>query len=227
MSGMNTQVQYEDLGELLKRLGNISPKRICMNPPPGTATERDLIRMHGARRKLYELIDGTLVEKGMGHKESFLAHELGRLLGNFVDANDLGYCTTTDDLVRVMPKLVRGPDVAFVSWTTRPERVVPQEQISTKVPDLVVEVISPSNTRKEMQIKLKEYFLGGVKLVWLIYPEKRTAEAYTAPDKVVAIPADGTLDGGTVLPGFRLVLAKLFEKFAAPTGKKQKGKKKK
>ncbi|MCI0701648.1 MAG: hypothetical protein L0241_11250, partial [Planctomycetia bacterium] len=69
MSGMNTQVQYEDLGELLKRLGNISPKRICMNPPPGTATERDLIRMHGARRKLYELIDGTLVEKGMGHKE--------------------------------------------------------------------------------------------------------------------------------------------------------------
>jgi Uma2 family endonuclease len=226
MAGAKTQVQYEDLGELLKRLGNISPKRICMNPPPGTATERDLIRMHGARRALYELVDGTLVEKGMGHKEAFLAAELTYLLRTFLEQYDLGYCTGADDLVRVMPELVRGPDVAFVSWTTRPERVVAQEQISSKVPDLVVEVISPSNTRKEMQIKLKEYFLGGVKLVWLIYPEKRTAEAYTAPDKVTEIAADGSLDGGKVLPGFRLRLAKLFEKFGEPT-KKQKGKKKK
>jgi Uma2 family endonuclease len=221
-----TKVQYEDLGELLKRLGNISPKRICMKPPPGTATERDLIRMHGARRALYELVDGTLVEKGMGHKESVVAVELARLLANFVTDKDLGYCTGADDLVRVMPKLVRGPDVAFVSWETRPEKVIPQEQISTKVPDLAVEVLSPSNTRKEMQIKLKEYFLGGVKVVWIIDPEKRTAEVYTAPDKVVAVPADGTLDGGTVLPGFRVPLATLFAKFGPPA-KKQKGKKKK
>jgi Uma2 family endonuclease len=218
-------VQYEDMGELLKRLGNISPKRVCMNPLPGTATERDLIRMHGARRALYELVDGTLVEKGMGHKESVVAVELSRLLANFVTDKDLGYCTGADDLVRVMPKLVRGPDVAFVSWNTRPERVIPQEQISTKVPDLAVEVLSPSNTRKEMQIKLKEYFLGGVKLVWIIDPEKRTAEAYTAPDAKTAIPPDGTLDGGSVLPGFSLPLATLFARFGPPA-KKQKGKKK-
>jgi Uma2 family endonuclease len=89
-----------------------------------------------------------------------------------------------------------------------------------------VEVLSPSNTRKEMQIKLKEYFLGGVKLVWMIDPEKRTAEVYTAPDKVVAIPPDGTLDGGTVLPGFALPLATLFARFG-PVAQKQKRKKKK
>jgi Uma2 family endonuclease len=218
-------VRYEDMGELLERLGNISPKRVCMNPLPGTATERDLIRMHGARRALYELVDGTLVEKGMGHKEAAVGLELGALLWTFLQQHDLGYCTGADDLVRVMPKLVRGPDVAFVSWETRPERVIPQEQISTKVPDLAVEVLSPSNTRKEMQIKLKEYFLGGVKLVWIIDPEKRTAEAYTAPDAKTAIPADGVLDGGSVLPGFSLPLATLFAKFGPPA-KKQKGKKK-
>jgi Uma2 family endonuclease len=216
MPGAKVTVRYEDMGELLKRRGDIAPKRVCMNPLPGTATERDLIRMHGARRKLYELVDGTLVEKGMGHKESFIAIELARLLANFAIEKDLGYCTGADDLVRVLPKLVRGPDVAFVSWATRPERVVPQEQISTKVPDLVVEVLSPSDTRKEMQIKLKEYFLGGVKLVWIIAPEKRTAEAYTAPDAVTAIPADGTLDGGTVLPGFAVPLAALFARFGPP-----------
>jgi len=222
-----THFPFEDVGELLERLGDISPRRVCLKPPPGTATERDLIRMHGARRKLYELIDGTLVEKGMGHKESVVAVELLRVLANFVAEKDLGYCTTADDLVRVMPKLIRGPDASFVSWKTRPQRVVPQEQISTQVPDLAVEILSPSNTQAEMQIKLKEYFLGGVKLVWIIDPETRTAEAYTAPDAKTAIPATGALDGGDVLPGFRLPLAKLFEKFPAPAAKKAKGKKKK
>lgn len=220
------KLPFEDLGELLERLGNVSPSRICLDPSPGTATERDLVRKHGARRKLYELVDGTLVEKAMGHKESAVAIELARLLANFVIDNDLGYCTGADDLVRVLPKLVRGPDVAFVSWQTRPERVVPQEQISTKVPDLAVEVLSPSNTRKEMKIKLKEYFLGGVKLVWIIDPEQRTAASYTAPDAKTEIPADGALDGGSVLPGFTLPLTTLFGRFPAPVAKKPKGKKK-
>jgi Uma2 family endonuclease len=78
-----------------------------------------------------------------------------------------------------------------------------------------------------MQIKLKEYCLGGVSLVWIIDPETRSAEVYTAPDEKTAIPATGSLDGGDVLPGFRLPLAKLFEKLPAPTAKKPKGKKKK
>jgi Uma2 family endonuclease len=224
MPAAKPQVRYEDMGELLKRLGNISPKRVCMNPLPGTATERDLIRMYGARRALYELVEGTLVEKGMGHKGSAVAVELVRLLANFVTEHDLGYCTGADDLVRVLPRLVRGPDVAFVSWITRPDRVVPPEQIGTKVPDLVVEVLGPSNTRKEMRIKLKEYFLGGVKLVWLIDPETRTAEAHTAPDRVTAVGADGALDGSTVLPGFSLPLATLFARFGPPE-KKQRRKK--
>lgn len=226
MPRTKSQTQYEDVGELLERLGDISPNRLCMNPPPGTATEEDLIRKHGARRKLYELIEGTLVEKGMGHKESVLSWQLGALFWSFLQQHDLGYCTTADDLVRLMPNLVRGPDVSFVSWKTRPKRMIPQEQISTEVPDLAVEILSPSNTRKEMQIKLKEYFLGGVKLVWIIDPEKRTAEVYTAPDKVTAIPADGALDGGEVLPGFTLPLATLFAKFGPPA-KKSKPKKKK
>jgi len=74
-----------------------------------------------------------------------------------------------------------------------------------------VEILSPSNTRKEMARKLGEYFEAGVLLVWVIDPAKRTAEAYTNPDAKTAVDV---LDGGDVLPGFRLPLAKLFEKLA-------------
>jgi Uma2 family endonuclease len=226
MPGAKSKTQYEDLGELLERLGDISPKRICMDPPPGTATEYDLLRKHGRPRKLYELVDHTLVEKLMGSPESHVATRLIGRLEVFLDSNDLGFLYGPDALIEVMPKLVRGPDVSFMSWKQRPERTVPREPISTLIPELAVEVLSSSNTRKEMQIKLKEYFLGGVKLVWIIDPEDGTAEVYTAPDKVTAIPANGTLDGGDILPGFTLPLATLFAKFGPPTAKKTKGKKK-
>jgi Uma2 family endonuclease len=204
----------------LERLGNIPAKRICLNPPPGTATEEDLIRKHGRPRKLYELVEGTLVEKPMGSPEAFLAAELIHILRTYLDRSDAGFLYAPDALIEVMPKLVRGPDVSFVSWKQRPERSVPTEPVSDLVPDLAVEILSPINTRREMQIKLKEYFLGGVQLVWLIDPRTRTADVYTAPDEKTAIPANGTIDGGKVLPGFRLLLARLFEKFAQPPSKK-------
>ena len=224
MAGTKTKVPFENVGELLDQLGGISPRRICLNPPPGTATERDLIRKRGRPRKLYELVHGTLVEKPMGSPEAFLAAELIRILGRHLDQADVGFLYAPDALIEVMPKLVRGPDVSFVSWQQLPERTVPTEPISGYVPELAVEILSPSNTRGEMKVKLKEYFLGGVKLVWIIDPKTQTAEAYTAPDAKTAIPADGTLEGGDVLPGFRLPLAKLFEKFA-PAAKPKPGRK--
>jgi Uma2 family endonuclease len=213
-------VQFEDVGELLERLGDIPPGRVCMNPLPGTATEKDLLRKHGRPRKLYELVDGTLVEKPMGRPEAFIAAELVRILGLFVVEHDLGFCTGADDLIELMPKLVRGPDVCFVSWAKRPSKTIDTDAISKCVPDLVVEVLSPSNTREEMARKRKDYFFAGIRLVWEIDPRKRTAEAYTAPDAKTVIPTNGTLDGGEVVPGFRLTLAKLFEKFPATSTKK-------
>jgi Uma2 family endonuclease len=227
MPGAKPTVQYEDMGELLKRLGNISPKRVCMNPLPGTATERDLLRKHGRPLKLYELIEGTLVEKAMGHVESIVAAELIRVLGNYIKQHQLGYFSGSDDLIRLMPKVVRGPDVSFTSWTQRPDRTADTDSISDVIPSLVVEVLSKGNTRGEITKKLKDYFFAGVQLVWVIDPKTRTAEAYTAPDAKTAIPADGELDGGDVLPGFSLPLAELFETLPAPIAKKTKGKKKK
>jgi Uma2 family endonuclease len=222
MSRTKAAPRFENMRQLLESLGGIPPERICLDPPPGLATKKDLVRLCAKRDKLYELIDGTLVEKPMGRPESYVAVRLIQQIGNFVDDHDLGFITGADDLIEVMPKLVRGPDVSFTTWERRPERTVDSDQISKVIPDLTVEVLSPKNTRGEILRKLKEYFLGGVRLVWVIDPRKRSADVYTAPDKKASIDASGTLDGGDVLPGFRLPLAKLFERLEEPTkGKKR------
>ncbi len=221
------KLPFEDLGELLERLGDIPPSRICLDPFPGTATKRDLLRKHGRPRKLYELVEGTLVEKPMGHIESIVAAKLVVRLGSFIELHQLGYFSGADDLIELMPKLVRGPDVSFTSWTQRPDRTADTDAISKVIPSLVIEVLSETNSRGEMAAKRKDYFFAGVRLVWEIDPRKRTANAYTAPDAVTAIPADGAIDGGDVLPGFTLPLATLFVDLPAPVAKKPTKRKKK
>jgi Uma2 family endonuclease len=218
----SSPLPFETLGELLAALGNIAPKRVRMDPLPGTATKRDLLKYHDRGRRLYELVEGTLVEKPMGSPESFLALELAGFFRDHLKANDLGFLYGADALIEIMPRLVRGPDVSFVSWMKRPERTVPSEAISDLIPDLAVEVLSRKNTRGEITRKLKEYFLGGVRLVWVIDPRKRSAVVYTAPDKKLALAESGVLDGGDVLPGFRLPLAKLFARLEKPKPKKRK-----
>ncbi|HET6575884.1 MAG TPA: Uma2 family endonuclease [Fimbriiglobus sp.] len=219
--------RFDNLGELLEnmtgllnKLGGIPAGRVRLNPFPGTATKRDLVRLHSREDKLYELVDRTLVEKPMGSPESYLATEVIWQFRKFLDDHDLGFLYAPDALIEILPDLVRGPDVCFVPWTKRPERTVPTEPISDLIPDLAVEVLSPSNTRGEILRKLKEYFLAGVELVWVIDPIKRTADVHTAPDVKKSLDNTGTLDGGDVLPGFRLPLAKLFERLEKPKGKK-------
>jgi Uma2 family endonuclease len=110
----------------------------------------------------------------------------------------------------VLLGLVRLPDVGFVSWDRLPGRRVPDEPIPNVVPDLAVEVLSPSNTAREMSRKRGEYFRAGVRLVWEIDPRTRTARVYTSETVFTDLTAGDELDGDPVLPGFRLPLAVLF-----------------
>ncbi|MBX9582244.1 MAG: Uma2 family endonuclease [Gemmataceae bacterium] len=213
--------RFETAADLLASLGGIPPVRVRLDPLPGTATERDLLRAIARTGRLMELVDGTLVEKPMGSPEAYVALELGFHIRSFLATHDLGYATTADDLIRVAPGQVRGPDVTFTSWLNRPERTVPRKPVSVTKPTLAVEVLSPSNTPAEMARKIGEYFGGGCRLVWVIDPRTETAVAYTAADTAVAVPASGVLDGGDVLPGFRLPLAKLFERLEKPEPKKK------
>jgi Uma2 family endonuclease len=199
----------ETLADLLDRLA-VPPNRIRMQPPPGTATEADVLATLNGEKRLCELVDGVLVEKAMGFYESLLAAVLIRLLGNFVHAHRLGVVPGADGTVRLMPGRVRIPDVAFFSWRHFPNRKLPRRPIPDLAPDLAVEVISENNTAAEMERKLQEYFTAGVQLVWYVYPETRTVQVYTSPTDVHLLGEDETLDGGTVLPGFRLSIREWF-----------------
>jgi Uma2 family endonuclease len=84
------------------------------------------------------------------------------------------------------------------------------EPIPGLAPDLVVEVLSESNTEGEMARKRREYFTAGVRIVWLIDPEGRTVEVFVSEDQSTVLDEGQTLDGGNVLPGFTLLLGELF-----------------
>jgi len=196
--------------DLVERLGAIPLDRVRTNPPPGSATERDVIEIHERENRLCELLDGTLLEKTVGNYESYLAGILIQLLGNFVQQNGLGIVMPPDGMMRLAPGLVRLPDVSFISWERLPGRRIPHKEIWDLAPDLAVEVISRGNTRQEMARKLADYFSAGVRLVWYVYPAACEVQVYEAPDKCVTLAAQETLDGGSVLPGFRLPLSTLF-----------------
>jgi Uma2 family endonuclease len=106
----------------------------------------------------------------------------------------------------------RRPDVAYVSFARWPaDRPMPARgDVWDVVPDLAVEVISPSNPAQESVQKVREYFEAGVSLVWLVYPVDRLVYIYGSPTEIRVLTAADTLDGGTVLPGFKLSLNRLF-----------------
>jgi Uma2 family endonuclease len=119
-------------------------------------------------------------------------------------------------MMEIAPGLVRIPDVSFVSWERLPGRESPREPIPDLAPDLAVEVLSKGNTKPEMDRKVREYFEAGVVLVWLIDPRKRTARVFSAAGKSTLVRADGSLDGGAVLPGFVLRLSDLLDRGRRP-----------
>jgi Uma2 family endonuclease len=205
------RLRSSNLAKVLKKLGNVPPERIGF--PVGTATEEDLVRyLEATNKRLFELIDGVLVEKAMGMKEAVLATELSRHIGNFLDRNDWGLTFGADGPFRLRIGRVRLPDTGFISWDRIPGEELPDDPILEAVPNLAVEKISKSNTPEEMKLKLKDYFRAGVELVWFIYPKTQTAEIYTSLKAKQTIDREGFLDGGKVLPGFRLQLKKLFER---------------
>ncbi len=196
--------------DLVERFGAIPLWRIRQEPAPGTATENDVIEIHDREDRLCELVEGVLVEKTVGSYESYLALLIGHFLTAYVREHRLGIVLGADGIMRLMPGLIRIPDVSFISWERLPNKKVPRDPVADLAPDLAVEVISKSNTPKEMDRKLHEYFEVGVRQVWYIYPKSREVHVFGAPEKPGVLTEGQTLEGGDVLPGFQLELKTLF-----------------
>jgi len=210
-----TTATPETVADLIAQLGDIPPSRIRLHPPLGTATEEDVLRLEAApNKRLCELIDGVLVEKVMGLPESLLAVFLIRHLESFVEAHNLGIVLGEAGMLRILPKQIRIPDVSFISWARLPGRKIPKAQVPRLAPDLAIEVLSPSNTDKEMERKRENYFEAGVLECWEVLIPTREVVVYFPDGNITQLDETGTITT-ELLPGFELSLAKLFAKLDA------------
>ena len=163
---------------------------------------------------LYEVVRGVRVElPPMASRASFIKTELGMHLGTHAKAAKLGRVDVEGLFLIPRPDgTSRRPDVAFISYERwAREKAIPEGAAWPFAPDLAVEVVSPNDQAEAALAKIREYFEAGVRQVWAVYPELRVVHVFESFSTIRVVTGDGVLDGGEVLPGFRLPMPTLFE----------------
>ena len=164
-----------------------------------------------------ELIRGVLCETmPTGQEHGEIAANLTIALGQFVKPRELGRITTSDAGVWLErdPDTVREPDVGFFSAAKVPPgvRVTGYSEVA---PDLVIEISSPSDSRREVHDKARMWLSHGVPLVWVVHPETRTVDVYQTDGDAATLGEQDSLDGLDVLPGFACDVSAVFGPQAA------------
>lgn len=158
----------------------------------------------------YEYVDGELKVSPAGILHEIIGVKLIYKLYEFVKKHKLGYVCGSSAGYRMKSGNTRSPDVSFINKSKLPEGKSP-EGFAHFAPNLAVEILSPSDSLKGVQEKIKEYFDNGSELVWIINPKKRTAKDYRSLNNYEILHENDKLTGGDVLPGFSCDLKDLFE----------------
>lgn len=157
---------------------------------------------------LFEYIGGEIVEVPSNPYASYIGGRVFRRVANHVETNDLGY--TTGEAGGYMVSGERyAPDVAYISKKKQPE--LAREGYNPSPPDLAVEVDFPSTykSQEELRVKVVNYLAAGT-MVWIVRPETKIVEVYVPGQPYREVGVDGILDGGDVLPGFKLAVKDIF-----------------
>lgn len=202
-----TELPETSFAYLHERLGGVPLIRIRRKPAPGTATEADL---EVARKPICELVDATLVEKHTWSHSSFVGGNVLGLVGKHVDEHETGVILGGDGRIRLGPGSIRAASVTYIPWDHFPRGRFPREAFWAVAPALIVQVVDPTNTPAEIDRKLRVFFAFGCQLAWVIDWQAQTARVYPAADRFAVVDETGVLDGGAVLPGFRLPLTDVF-----------------
>jgi Uma2 family endonuclease len=174
-------------------------------------TVEDLER-DGVPEGQWEIVNGELIEMPpAGGEPSRLALEIGSSLVGFVKPRRLGQVYGADGgfVLSEHPLTLRSPDVGFVKTERLPENFRDGGYLRV-VPDLVVEVISPSDRMVRVLAKVVMWLEAGVALLWLANPVAMTVTVYTSDDQPRVLSNDDILDGGNVLPGFSIPVREIF-----------------
>jgi Uma2 family endonuclease len=149
--------------------------------------------------------------KPMGAPESAMTMAFSGFLARFPKIQKAVVTLGPDGHTRYFSGDVRMPDIAIIFRDRLPGGKLPKDAICSFPPDLAVEVLSKSNTRREIAKKLETFFDSGVRLAWVADPGKRTVRVYRAADEFRTLTDDDTLDGEDVLPGFKLSVREWFD----------------
>ena len=178
-------------------------------------TAEELVQMPDSGQR-YELMDGELIAVSPAFTDhSWTVQEIARLIGNFVVEHSLGEVFGADAGFRLSqsPDTVLSPDVSFVS-----NRRLPPSQdwhgYLPIAPDLALEVLSPSNTAKEMAEKSLRYFAAGAVLVVIVNPRLKTVDIQSLEGPSRRHSNGDTLDLGEVLPGLQIPLPAIFRRLS-------------
>ena len=174
----------------------------------------ELMRQPEYAYKRFYLMDGVIYEMSPVKRiHSRLANRISMFLGMYVEERDLGEvhgeigCYAPGDRNTML-----APDVAFFSHARLSQQ--PEDEFFSVMPDLAVEVASPSNTVSQLRRKASIYLDNGSRLVWIVLPSQRGVDvcrsASGARLDIEFVGADGILSGEDALPGFELALSRLF-----------------
>lgn len=174
----------------------------------GTVTADELLRIpdDGSR---YELVDGELKKMSpAGFEHGRIAMIAGASLAAWVRLHRLGAVTAAETgfTLRRNPDTVRAPDVAFI----RAERVIESPGFFPGPPDLAIEVLSPGDTYSEVDAKVVDWLRSGTGIVIVIDPLKKSAAIHRSLTETIRLGIDDALDGGEIVPGWRMPLRELF-----------------
>ncbi len=158
------------------------------------------------RDRNFEYIAGEIVEVVSNSKASRAAVKMLARVGIHVEDNHLG-CVTGADGGYVVWGEKYIPDGAYVSYARQPQP--PNVPYNPIAPDLAIEVLSPGNTEIEMTRKIGNYIAAGT-VVWVADPDQKTIDVYTPTQPRKTLRVGQVLEGGDVLPGFRLAVANIF-----------------
>ncbi len=186
------------------------PIRIPGNGQPWTVEDLWLL---ADDENSYELVRGDLLMMTPASTiHGRYAMRLGASLSIYAEEHNLGEVYSAEAAFELQPppqRVVRAPDVAFVSKA----RILPPEQEEgfwPIAPDLVIEIVSPSESQKEIREKIRDYFAAGTRLMWLVYPDEQLVEELRSPTALRQLVVDDNLEGGEVIPGFSYSLRQLF-----------------
>jgi Uma2 family endonuclease len=160
----------------------------------------------------YELVKGELIQMSpTGDEHGQVTMELATRLHQFVKMHNLGrvYAAETGFKLESNPDTVRAPDVAFVS-RERVEATGTLPGYRSGPPDLVVEVLSPSDRTGKVEAKVKEWLETGARMLWVVSPKLHTVTVYRSLTDIVILTEKDNLNGGDVVPGFQMKVAEIF-----------------